>query len=150
MRSSNRDALVEKLIAAYGTEQKFHTIAAIRDFLDPDRTMDVSTAYYIDLDARNLMNADLGTPTVVAAPKVPEDGKYVREPDPDADKGLARLVAFSSEAATKAINASNQAHKVSNQHPNDIDVMRLARDIAQMSRHAVSVQRTIEWIKTAR
>jgi len=139
---------VEAMVQAYKSGRTFPTIVTVRNFLD----CSLEQARRADLDARNELNADQSTPIVIPAPKVRDTktGNYARRSRGDADHDLARLLAFVSEGTSKSRNATFQARKVSDKHPGDIDLMRLARDIANWGQEGQALKVEVERIRTAR
>ena len=139
---------VEALQKAYESGRTFATIVKIRDFLG----CELDQAKRADLEARNAVNENPSTPVVIPAPKVPDPTSkgYARRSRGNAYHDLLRLLAFSQEVVTKAQNLGYQARKISDKHNDDIDVMRLARDCAMLSKEAESTKREIERVRQGR
>jgi hypothetical protein len=146
-QQSDHQHRVETLVLAYRAGRNFPTTAKVRDYLQ----CNIVQAYRADIDARNELNADPTTPKVVPAAKVRNAKRqYVRRSNGNADSDLERLTAFGSEVTTKASHLTHQAVKVSNKHPNDLDLMRFARDAATLGQQAVALKIEIERIRNSR
>lgn len=148
MKQTEHQLRVEALNLAYKSGRTFPTLVKVRDFLN----CTLEQAKRADLDARNDLNADPSTPVVVPAAKVPDPGTkdYARRSRGNADHDLSKLTAFATEVTSKARNLTFQSRKVSDKHPEDIDLMRFARDAAHLGQQAVSLTIEIDRVKNSR
>lgn len=146
------DQRVELLREQYLAGKTFKHVNEIREFLGLPRTRaGTRSAYKADIAVRNSINADQTTSVVVPAAKVKEDnGDWARRSRGNADHDLERAVVFAEEVTTKSGNLTYQMEKVSDKFPDDLDIMRLARDIAVFGQRAVTLKHRLEQIRADR